>query len=358
MAIHRKIRVLVIDDSALMRQMLSAILNEDPRIDVVGTAQNPNFAKQKIKNLQPDVLTLDVEMPEMDGITFLEQLMQQDPMPVVMVSAHTKKSANATLRALELGAIDFVTKPDKDIRDNLEGLAHEIRSKVKTAAQAHVHLPSTHKPIATSLAQGFPDAELQKLVVAIGASAGGTEAIKEILQSLSPPIPGIVIVQHMPEKFTSLFAQRLDGQCQIQVKEAQHGDIVVPNTAFIAPGNQHMVLRAHGGRHLISVFNDEPVNRHRPSVDVLFRSIAKSVGPRAMGIILTGMGKDGAQGLLAMHQAGAYTVAQDKKSCVVFGMPDQAIRLGAVSRVSPLDRMVPHILGWLQSGKAKRSAFK
>ena len=353
---QHKIKVLVVDDSALMRQMISTILNADPRIEVVGVALNPKFAEKKIKTLQPDVLTLDVEMPEMDGITFLEQLMQQSPMPVVMVSSHTKKSAEATFRALELGAVDFVTKPEQNIRKNLDGLASELCAKVKAAANAHVHKPASLAINRYSLEKLASGIDLRQAVIAIGASAGGTEAIKEILSNLSPPMPGIVIVQHMPAKFTNLFAKRLDGQCDLEVREALHNDEVAPGTVLIAPGGFHMALHKFGGRTFVKVYEGEAVNRHAPSVDVLFESVAKFCGSSALGIILSGMGKDGAEGMLTMCQSGAYTIAQDKESCVVFGMPDRAIRLHAVSSISPLSSIPFEIMSWLQKNYAVSSA--
>lgn len=356
MSAHSKIKVLVVDDSALMRQMISAILNADPGIEVVGVALSPRFAEKKIRTLQPDVLTLDVEMPEMDGITFLEQLMQQSPMPVVMVSSHTKKSAEATFRALELGAVDFVTKPEQNIRKNLDGLASELCAKVKAAAVAHVHKPVSLEIKRYSLEKLASGTDLQRSVIAIGASAGGTEAIKEVLSSLSPPMPGIVIVQHMPAKFTDLFAKRLDGQCDLDVREAQNNDEVRPGTVLIAPGGFHMVLQKYGGRTSVKIYEGEAVNRHAPSVDVLFESVAKFFGSRALGIILSGMGKDGAEGMLTMHQSGAYTIAQDEESCVVFGMPDRAIRLHAVSSISPLSGIPQTIMSWLQKNYSLPSA--
>lgn len=351
----KKIKILVVDDSALMRQMISAILNEDPMIEVVGVASSPRFAEQKIKSLQPDVLTLDVEMPDMDGITFLDQLMKKTPMPVVMVSTHTTKSAEATLRALELGAVDFVTKPEHNAHKTLDSLAAELCAKVKAAARAHVHPAPALPARRYSLQHLAGDADLKQTIIAIGASAGGTEAIKEILTSLSPPMPGIVIVQHMPPKFTDLFARRLDSQCDLEVREARDNDEVLPGTALVAPGGLHMAVRRYGGRTSVKVYEDEPVNRHAPSVDVLFDSVARYCGADAMGIILSGMGKDGAEGLLKMRQAGAYTVAQDEKSCVVFGMPDRAIRLGAVAQVSGLMDIPETVMAWLQGPGARKS---
>ncbi len=358
---EKGIKALIIDDSAVMRQMLTMILHEDPDIRVVGTAANPLIAREKIKALKPDVLTLDVEMPGMDGITFLEKLMRLYPLPVVMVSSHTEKGAAATLRALDLGAVDFVAKPQGNLR---EGMTHElmdeIRTKVRAAAGAHVRaITSGLRPLVSPL-QPLP-ANLTSSrdgIIVIGASAGGTQAIAEILPKLPRSTPGIAIVQHMPPKFTASFAERLDDQCELEVREAKSGDRLRPGVVLIAPGGYHMAIMKAGGGYAVRVYEDEPVNRHRPSVDVLFHSAAEIARSEALGIILTGMGSDGARGLRAMKMAGAHTIAQDEKSCVVFGMPEQAIRQGAVSEVVSLERIAERVLEWATPEKQpeKRSS--
>lgn len=349
---ERKIKALIIDDSALMRQVLTTVLHQDPEIQVVGTAPNPLIAREKIKSLKPDVLTLDIEMPGMDGITFLEKLMRLHPLPVVMVSSHTAKGAEATLRALDLGAVDFVAKPQGGIRGGLSNeLIEEIRSKVRAAAGAHVRPVPTTPSIKPRITETRAPLSLcRDGIIVIGASAGGTQAITEIMAKLPRSTPGIAIVQHMPPKFTASFAERLHHQCDLEVREAVSGDRLRPGVALIAPGGYHMAIMRAGGGYAVRVFEDEPVNRHRPSVDVLFDSAARMAGADALGIILTGMGSDGARGLRAMKDAGAHTIAQDEKSCVVFGMPDQAIRLGAACQVVSLDRMAERIADWAQTG--------
>ena len=333
----KKIKVLIIDDSALMRQLLTAIFHEDPELHVVGTAANPLLAREKIKTLKPDVLTLDVEMPGMDGITFLEKLMRLHPLPVVMVSSHTEKGASATLRALDLGAVDFVAKPQGGLRDGIRReLMDEIRAKVRAAAGAHVR-PAPVQPTEKIFQPLSSTLVCREGVIVIGASAGGTQAIAEILARLPPRMPGIAIVQHMPPKFTASFAERLDNHCQLEVREAKSGDRLKSGTVLIAPGGMHMALMRAGGGYAVRVYEDEPVNRHRPSVDVLFDSTALIARDNALGIILTGMGSDGARGLLAVRQAGGYTLVQDRASSVVFGMPAEALRLGAAELAfSPL----------------------
>ncbi len=343
----RKIKILIIDDSAVMRQMLTAILHEDKDMHVVGTAANPFIARDKIKTLKPDVLTLDVEMPGMDGITFLEKLMRLHPLPVVMVSSHTEKGAAATLRALDLGAVDFVAKPQGGMREGMTPeLMDEIRVKVREAASAHVRPARSPTPAAFQFPSLSTESSRRDGVIVIGASAGGTQAIAEILAKLPRHTPGIAIVQHMPPKFTASFAERLNNQSHLEVREAQSGDRLKPGVALVAPGGYHMALMRAGGGYAVRVYHDEPVNRHRPSVDVLFDSTARIAGADALGIILTGMGNDGALGLRAMKTAGAHTIAQDQKSCVVFGMPEQAIRLGAVNEVVPLERVAERIIDW------------
>jgi two-component system chemotaxis response regulator CheB len=335
-------KVLVIDDSALMRQLLSTLLSHDPALEVVGVASDPYVAWEKIKTLRPEVLTLDVEMPRMDGLTFLEKLMRAYPMPVVMVSSLTEKGCEITLRALELGAVDFVTKPKIDVKTGTIELADEIIAKVKAAARARVRprgKSSAAGPVSVPVHKSEALLKSTHKVIAVGASTGGTEALRDFLTALPADSPGVVIVQHMPEKFTRSFAERLDHLCQIRVREAQDGDRILPGHALIAPGNYHMQVTRSGANYDVRVFTGEPVNRHRPSVDVLFHSCARYLGANAVGVIMTGMGGDGARGLLVMHQAGARTVAQDEASCVVFGMPKEAIALGAADEVVPLDKI-------------------
>lgn len=342
-----KIRVLVVDDSALMRKMMTGLLERDPQIEVVGVAPDPFFARDKIKALNPDVLTLDVEMPRMDGLTFLEKLMRGHPMPVVMVSSLTETGCETTLRALELGAVDFITKPQVDLREHLDEIADEIITKVRAASLARVVRREGREPTVTGSSaaiRSIPHGAMIRTtdrVIAIGASTGGTEALKDVLTMLPADAPGIVIVQHMPEKFTKSFAERCDQLCTVRVKEAADGDRVLPGHVLIAPGNYHMALRRNGAQYFVNVFSAPPVNRHRPSVDVLFDSAAECAGKNAVGVIMTGMGADGAKGLLRMKQAGARTIAQDEASCVVFGMPKEAITLGAADHVLSL-RLIPH----------------
>jgi two-component system, chemotaxis family, protein-glutamate methylesterase/glutaminase len=344
-----KIRVLIVDDSALMRQVMGTLLSRDPAIDVVGAAADPYVARDKIKQLRPDVLTLDVEMPRMDGLAFLEKLMRAHPMPVVMVSSLTEAGCETTLRALELGAVDFVTKPKLDLREHLPAVAQEVIGKIKAAACARVcaprtrSLPSAPRPATKALIKSTDQ------VIAVGASTGGTEALKDFLVALPADCPGIVIVQHMPEKFTHAFADRLDRMCTMRVKEAADGDRVLNGHALIAPGGLHMRLVRAGATYLVRLRNDPPVNQHRPSVDVLFESCSETVGANAVGVIMTGMGDDGARGLLAMRKAGARTLAQDEASCVVFGMPRAAIELGAAERVLPLAHLADAALGLVRA---------
>jgi two-component system chemotaxis response regulator CheB len=339
-----KIRVLIVDDSAVMRQVLTEILSHDPEIEVVGTASDPYVAREKILRLNPDVLTLDVEMPRMDGLTFLEKLMRAHPMPVLMVSSLTQKDCDTTVRALELGAIDCVTKPQLDVRSGTLDQADEIVSKVKIAARARVRRRSR---AAHGRLQGGEQSLHERAqsvgfrtthkVIAVGASTGGTEALVRLLTPLPADSPGIVIVQHMPAGFTTSFAGRLDSLCRVRVHEAKNGDRVLAGHVLLAPGNFHMEIARSGVEISARVFQTESVNRHRPSVDVLFHSCAQVLGPNAVGVILTGMGADGARGLLKMHEAGAYTIAQDEESCVVFGMPREAIALGAVEKIATID---------------------
>jgi two-component system chemotaxis response regulator CheB len=337
----RKIKVLVIDDSALIRSVLRDIINQESDMVCVGVAPDPFVAREMIKTLHPNVLTLDVEMPKMDGLDFLERLMRLRPIPVVMVSSLTGTGSDVAFRALELGAIDYVTKPKLDIARGMEEYAITITDKLRAAAQANVKKsPETSIEAKLSADAVLPSivwrfSSTEKIVV-IGASTGGTEALKEILLDLPADAPGVLIAQHMPENFTKSFAQRMDGLCKITVKEAEDNERILPGHAYIAPGNMHLMLKRNGARYAISLNQGALVNRHRPSVDVLFRSAANVAGSNALGIILTGMGKDGAQGMLEMKQAGAHTIAQNEASCVVFGMPKEAIALGGVDEVLPL----------------------
>lgn len=342
-----KIRVLIVDDSALIRQLLTELLSRDRSIEVLGAARDPYHAREKIKALNPDVLTLDVEMPKMDGLTFLQKLMGARPMPVVMVSSLTEAGCQTTLRALELGAVDFFTKPKVGLREGMEELAEDLIAKVKAASQARIRPRPRPDQRTAPVEMAFERAAMIKTtdsIIAIGGSTGGTEAIRELLQVLPPNAPPIIITQHMPEVFTRTFAEHLNSQCRIGVKEAEDADSVIPGHALIAPGNYHMTLERNGARYSARLNQDPPVNRHRPSVDVMFQSVAQYAGANSIGVILTGMGKDGAQGLLAMKEAGAQTIAQDESTCVVFGMPNEAIKVGATDRVLPLHRIAAAIL--------------
>lgn len=341
----QKIRVLCVDDSALVRGLMTEIINSQPDMEVVATAPDPLVARELIKKHNPDVLTLDVEMPRMDGLDFLEKLMRLRPMPVVMVSSLTERGGEITLRALELGAIDFVTKPKLGIRDGLLEYTEIIADKIRAASRAKLRAPSPHTPAAAPAPMlRRPLSSSEKLVI-VGASTGGTEAIREVLQPLPPDSPAILITQHMPAGFTRSFAQRLDALCAVTVREAVHGERVLPGHVYLAPGGDtHMRLGRSGANYVIELEASEPVNRHRPSVDVLFNSAAVAAGKNAIGVILTGMGKDGAAGMLAMHRAGAHTIAQDEASCVVFGMPREAIAIGAADEVVPLSAMSERIL--------------
>ncbi|MGJ7520495.1 protein-glutamate methylesterase/protein-glutamine glutaminase [Variovorax sp. LT1P1] len=347
-----KIKVLCVDDSALIRSVMTEIINSQPDMTVVGTAADPLVARDLIKVTHPDVLTLDVEMPRMDGLEFLEKLMRLRPMPVVMVSSLTERGSEIALRALELGAIDFVTKPRLGVRDGLLNYTELIAGKIRVAASARVAAarPSAARPADApqeSLLRS-PLLSTEKLII-IGASTGGTEAIREVLQPLPPDSPAVLIAQHMPAGFTKSFAQRLDSLCRIHVKEAEHGERVLPGYAYIAPGGFHLSLARSGANYVAHLDQEPPVNRHRPSIDVLFDSAAKHAGKNAIGMILTGMGKDGAEGLLRMHKAGAHTLAQDEASCVVFGMPREAIAIGAADEVAPLGEMCRRVLNHLRT---------
>lgn len=353
MSAARPIRVLVVDDSASVRQAMSTILQQDPCIEVMATASDPYMAVEKIKREVPDVITLDVEMPRMDGLTFLDRLMAQHPIPVVICSSLTERGSATALAALEKGAVDIIAKPKLGTRQFFEESAIRICDAVKSAARAQLRpqhaRPPTPSPKLTADAMlpkghGHAMIETTEKIVAVGASTGGTEALRHFLEALPLASPGIVVVQHMPEKFTASFAQRLDQLCRLRVKEAVHGDSVLRGQALIAPGNQHMLLKRSGARYYVEIKDGPLVSRHRPSVDVLFRSAARYAGKNAVGIIMTGMGDDGARGLLEMREAGAFTLAQDEASCVVFGMPKEAIACGAVCKVAPLDRLAAESL--------------
>jgi two-component system chemotaxis response regulator CheB len=332
------IKVLIVDDSALMRQLLSKILDSDPGITVVGTAADPFIAREKIIALKPDVLTLDVEMPRMDGLTFLEKVMRGHPMPVVMISSLTSKGAEATLRALSLGAVDYIAKPKLDVTNGTIEKADQIVFTVKAAARAKVRNAPLTPPPPAATTKVYHFSATHK-VVAVGASTGGTEALKELLVPLPADFPGIVIVQHMPEAFTRQFAERLNSLCKIRVHEAQDGDRILPGHALLAPGGHHMAVTRRGTEYGVHVYAGERVNRHMPSVDVLFSSCAHYMGRNAVGVLLTGMGADGARGMLEMKQAESFNIAQDESTSVVFGMPREAILLNAVDQVLPIGQI-------------------
>jgi two-component system chemotaxis response regulator CheB len=355
-----KIKVLVVDDSAVVRQTLTAILNSDPKIEVIGTASDPFFAAKKIAKEVPDVITLDVEMPRMDGLTFLKKIMSQHPLPVVIISSLSASGTETGIKALEYGAVDIITKPQMNTKEFIEESKIRICDAIKAAAYAKINrkrytIPTTAKievqPKYTADAILPPThnksmLKTTELVVAVGASTGGTEALRVFLEALPVDTPGIVIVQHMPEHFTRSFAERLNSICNISVKEAQNGDTVTRGKALIAPGNHHLLLKRSGARYFVEVVEGELVNRHRPSVDVLFRSTARYAGKNAIGIIMTGMGDDGAKGLLEMKEAGAHTIAQDEASCIVFGMPKEAIALNAAHKILALDKISSEIINY------------
>jgi len=343
------IKVLIVDDSALVRQMLTEILNAAPGLEVVGAAVDPYAARDKIKRLNPDVLTLDVEMPRMDGITFLDNLMRLRPMPVVMISSLTEQGADVTLRALELGAIDFISKPRLDVVQGLQDYAAEIVDKVKAAAGARVR-PLQTRPAAPATDRHSADAVLAPTaskrhfrttdrIIGIGSSTGGTEAIKDVLGALPPDMPGIVISQHIPEAFSGPFAARVNGLSQLTVVEAQDGQQVLPGHAYIAPGNRHLLVQRDGARYLCRLNDGPPVNRHKPSVDVMLRSLAQNAGPNTIGVMLTGMGDDGAAGMGEVKASGGATLAQDEKSSVVWGMPGEVVKRGFADEVLALNRI-------------------
>ncbi|HEY4248899.1 MAG TPA: chemotaxis response regulator protein-glutamate methylesterase [Lacunisphaera sp.] len=362
----KKIRVLIVDDSASVRQALKAVLESDPAIEVIATASDPYIAVERIAREVPDVITLDIEMPRMDGITFLEKIMSQHPIPVVICSTLTSEGSQSALAALEKGAVDIITKPKMGSKQFIEESAIHICDVVKSAAYARVgqakprvrdsSVPSTTSaPVVKVAPKLTADAVIAKptsyamletteKIIAVGASTGGTEALRTFLQALPADAPGIVIVQHMPEKFTASFAQRLNTLCRVTVKEAADGDTVLRGQALIAPGNRHMLLKRSGARYYVEVRDGPLVTRHRPSVDVLFRSAARYAGQNAVGVIMTGMGDDGARGMLELKEAGAHNLAQDEASCVVFGMPAEAIKLGGVDDILPLSRIAGEVV--------------
>lgn len=347
----KKIAVIVVDDSALIRKLLSELLNQDPDIEVVATAADPYQAREKIKQFNPDVLTLDVEMPKMDGLTFLRNLMRLRPMPVVMVSTLTEKGAQVTLDALALGAFDFVEKPKLDVSNTLADYSVEICQKVKAAARVplpalltHVDEKLTADAVIAKQETVFTQLRTTKKIIAMGASTGGTEAIKEVLCRLPLNTPGIVVTQHIPASFSAAFAQRVNKYSAITVKQAEDGEHILPGHAYIAPGDKHLLVERSGARYYCRLNDGPPVSRHKPSVDVLFRSVAQNVGPNAVGVLLTGMGDDGAQGMLEMRQAGANNLVQDEKTSVVWGMPGTAFKLGAAEKVVALQKMAEEML--------------
>ena len=358
----KRIKVLIVDDSAVVRQVLAGLLADDPGIEVIGAASDPLFALEKMQADWPDVVVLDVEMPRMDGITFLKKIMGERPTPVVICSTLTEKGAETTVQALAAGAVCIVTKPKLGLGQFLRESSAELIDAVKAAAAANLKRlvraapraaesnrapqPKLNADAILAPASGHALAQTTETVVAIGTSTGGTQALETVLSALPRTAPGMVVVQHMPEKFTAAFAARLDGLCQIEVREAKNGDRVLPGRALIAPGGKHMLLKRSGAQYVVEVIDGPVVNRHRPSVDVLFRSVAKFAGKNALGVIMTGMGDDGAAGMLEMRNAGASTLAQDEATCVVFGMPKEAIRRGGVDRVLPLD----HIAGAIVRG--------
>lgn len=345
------ITVLIVDDSALMRQILTQMLDSDPFIHVVGAAPNPIIARQMIKDKNPDVITLDVEMPKMDGLTFLEKIMSLRPTPVVMVSSLTQEGAEATLHALEVGAVDFIGKPTGDLQSGMTAMAPVLREKVKAAARAQVRAykpkkapPQGREPLA------FQSSEV---LIAIGASTGGVEALGHVLSQLPPNCPAVVVTQHMPQHFTKSFANRLNNHCAMKVAEAEEGRRVVPGQIWIAPGHSHLLLKRSGADYVCRLSDAPPVSGHRPSADVMFESVAKAAGANAIGVILTGMGRDGADGLLKLRQAGGHTLGQDENSCLIYGMPKAAYEAGAVEKQADLKHISDEILKLVGGRKAQ-----
>lgn len=370
--VGKKIRVVVVDDSALVRSLLKAMIDAQPDMCCIGAATDPYMAREMIRELDPDVITLDVEMPRMDGLDFLEKLMRLRPMPVVMVSTLTERGAETTLRALELGAVDFVAKPRLGVAQGMQEMAAQITDKVRIAARAQIarrpqvkaappaggRLPAGSSgaavsagataPLVKAMPTAFSRVSTEK-IVAIGSSTGGTEALREVLCALPADSPAVLITQHMPPGFTKSFADRLNALCRMHVKEAEDGERVLPGHVYIAPGGRHLAVCRNGANYVVQVTDGPPVNRHKPSVDVLFRSVAEHVGRNAVGVMLTGMGRDGAVGMRVMRDAGAHNIAQDEASCVVYGMPREAVAAGAVNEVLPLMKIGPQLLAHLRA---------
>jgi two-component system, chemotaxis family, protein-glutamate methylesterase/glutaminase len=358
----KKVRVLIVDDSALVRQTLSDILSSDPRIEVMGTAQDPYAAAEKMRDEAPDVITLDVEMPRMDGLTFLRKIMEQHPIPVVICSSLAEGGTETALRALDYGAVEVIHKPAVGTRQMLQESTTLVCDIVVAASRVHVKRkvssvtlvqPKLSADVILARPKGDQVLTTTEKIVVVGASTGGTEALKDLLEAMPEDCPGIVIVQHMPEGFTKAFSERLNGLCRITVKEAATGDSVLPGQALIAPGNRHTLLKRSGARYLVEIKEGPLVSRHRPSVDVLFRSAARYAGLNAIGVIMTGMGDDGARGMLELKEAGAWTIAQDEASCVVFGMPAEAIKLGGVAKVLSLKNIPREIMRVYQQAQPR-----
>lgn len=351
-----RIKVLVVDDSAVVRQVATSVLAAEPDIDVIGAVPDPVFALERMKLNWPDVIVLDIEMPRMDGLTFLRKVMAERPTPVVICSTLAEAGTQASLDALAAGAISIITKPKMGLKQFLQDASDDMVSAVRAASQARLRPVAAPRPVATFAATHAAAAahpvtagrlgKTTDAVIAIGTSTGGTQALEAVLTALPAVCTGIVIVQHMPEKFTAMFAERLNGLCAMEVREAQNGDRVIPGRALIAPGGRHMTLKLSGAQYVVEVQDGPLVNRHKPSVDVLFRSVAHTAGSNALGVIMTGMGDDGARGMKEMHMAGARTVAEDESTCVVFGMPKEAIKLGGVDRIVPLDRIPQEIVAF------------
>ncbi len=357
-----KIRVMIVDDSAVVRQVIRENLEREADIEVIGAASDPLFALERMKNDWPDVITLDVEMPRMDGITFLRKIMAEHPTPVVICSSLAEKGAETTMEALAAGAVAIITKPKMGVKQFLQDASNDLVTAVRSAARSNVR---NIRPSARSTLAAMPPPKLTadamlaaraasatamskttESIIAIGTSTGGTQALEVVLTMLPGVCPGIVVVQHMPEKFTALFAERLNTLCQVEVLEAKNNDRVIPGRVLIAPGGRHMMLRRSGAQYIVEVADGPLVNRHKPSVDVLFRSVAQVAGKNALGIIMTGMGDDGARGMHEMHEVGARTVAQDEATCVVFGMPKEAIKLGGVDKIVPLELIAREIIAY------------
>jgi len=352
--VRQSIKVMIVDDSAVVRQVVAQAIAREPAIEVIATAHDPVFAIEKMKSRWPDVLVVDIEMPRMDGLTFLRKVMAERPTPVIICSTLAERGAQVTLDALAAGAVSVITKPKLGLKAFLEDSANDIVGAIKAAASANLGalrhasspLPQMPAPVQLAAPVGKAMYATTERLVAFGTSTGGTQALELVLRQLPPTCPGIVIVQHMPEKFTAMFAERLDGLCEVEVREARDGDRVQTGLALIAPGGRHMMLRRSGAQYHVEVRDGPLVNRHKPSVDVLFRSVAQAAGRNALGIIMTGMGDDGARGLKDMRDAGAATVAQDEASCVVYGMPKEAVRLEAASRVLPLQHIAAEVMTW------------